>query len=978
MKVSKVLGVRGNTADDGGGKMSAEEQEQAANENPFLLLEVHEDSERERNLALERAYQAVLGEAIRISEKEFDALTISDDEALLLAEAMAENDRQEKAEKERQDEEDFVLAVRIATQPETHETQEPEPCEHDEDEEADRLLAMRMSQEWEPWVQSEDEEEGHNLEADRLPALILQQDTSAHVPTGELDDRALAERLEREQGHEGPAQVRADEVLAGELVQAFAERDAMATEDTLSRVLWLAEREALQVVEREAAHVLDDGVDDDLAYAAQLQQQQQQAQKEQEALPAEVPPNEALVCEIMRELAESDLMLQEDSAGLGWRLHEEGDHRAPGAGVPDALDYDEALATQVDLDDRTEEREQSAKDRHLAERVQHNEVARWERERAYEEYVARMYDPTAFTAWNGRPPGSLLDPTWTAVSRDAAPAAWTPVGVISRVHPPPPSSAASSSSASPPSSAASPSSSTPSPPSSSQRPGNGSAGVATSRGHGYRPPAAVVEVDNRPRVFPAGEEHKSFDTHKVVERIDKRRLLVVKAVLDAFKVEREAAIHELKRRIDRLEHGWETLTKPLKTLQKCVLLEQIVLSYLEQFHGAEVDDGTHPTLIILSHHILFLSDGRPPEASGHLSHLHTFLFVLSFCCPSFFADGCCRAEVTYIFRDYSRRGRLYAVAGKEVKLEGLLDGYDSDDGRRKVKVDRFTGKPLGSGRGATLQSMIRHLRAPLVDAFAFDIDAVNSDGQLLISLARTTNVDMEKIPTLAAYCAHRNERLQKIMTAFSVEKEAAKRLTTIVLSGGGYATWEEKYLSTSTSAGDGAVDAETKVLTPEQREVKQFADRLQQELNWLARVLLAKPQFDWLRNERQKLIEEDDKRNPTKLLLGRIVQSSENQVLEIVHKVFFKSGWCVRAKVFDGLVVEPGVGAMKRIVAADVPVKDALDDLLRRAEAKCEEEFWEVRLIEKPLHGLQDQPIETIEQAKAALQSLRQQLSSHR
>ena len=101
MKVSKGLGVRGTTADDGGGKMSAEEHEQAADENLFMLLEVHEDSERERNFALKRAYQAVLDEAIRISKEELDARTISDDEALLLVEAMAEKDRQEKAEKER-------------------------------------------------------------------------------------------------------------------------------------------------------------------------------------------------------------------------------------------------------------------------------------------------------------------------------------------------------------------------------------------------------------------------------------------------------------------------------------------------------------------------------------------------------------------------------------------------------------------------------------------------------------------------------------------------------------------------------------------------------------------------------------------------------------------------------------------------------------------------------------------------------------
>ena len=75
--------------------------------------------------------------------------------------------------------------------------------------------------------------------------------------------------------------------------------------------------------------------------------------------------------------------------------------------------------------------------------------------------------------------------------------------------------------------------------------------------------------------------------------------------------------------------------------------------------------------------------------------------------------------------------------------------------------------------------------------------------------------------------------------------------------------------------------------------------------------------------------------------MQRIVQACENEVLGIIHRAFFDANYEVRAKVFDGLVVEPRAGAPS--------VKSAM----AAAEQACLKRGWEVSLVEKPLHGLQ-------------------------
>ena len=111
--------------------------------------------------------------------------------------------------------------------------------------------------------------------------------------------------------------------------------------------------------------------------------------------------------------------------------------------------------------------------------------------------------------------------------------------------------------------------------------------------------------------------------------------------------------------------------------------------------------------------------------------------------------------------------------------------------------------------------------------------------------------------------------------------------------------------------------------------------------------------FQWTNIEREKLRKEGKSDGEIdNVLMPRIVQCCENEVLGIVHRSFEDNGWRVRAKVFDGLIAE------------DPSRIKNLSDALKAAEKACLSRGWDVRLIEKPLYHLHDEPIKTVQEAR--------------
>jgi len=284
------------------------------------------------------------------------------------------------------------------------------------------------------------------------------------------------------------------------------------------------------------------------------------------------------------------------------------------------------------------------------------------------------------------------------------------------------------------------------------------------------------------------------------------------------------------------------------------------------------------------------------------------------------SSGCVIHEVQYEHRDSASRGRLFAI-GSKVKITG-------------EKYARTT----------TLQGMPSELRCPLVGSFAYDVDCENSEVRLMCSLAAQLGFE-SLVPTLINYRDNRHHWLDKICLVHDVTMEKAKRLPNIIMSGGRYDTWLKFVCQPKTK----------------RRDIDNFACKLWLEIRALRDQLLVHPRFSWTIIERRTLLAEGRHLNVIdSLLMPRIVANCENEVLGIMHRCFFDHGWHVRAKVFDGLIIEPG------------EITSLISKVLLSAEAACLAQGWSIRLIEKPLKNTHRKAMPSLNTSQRAVQALMQ------
>ena len=195
-------------------------------------------------------------------------------------------------------------------------------------------------------------------------------------------------------------------------------------------------------------------------------------------------------------------------------------------------------------------------------------------------------------------------------------------------------------------------------------------------------------------------------------------------------------------------------------------------------------------------------------------------------------------------------------------------------------------------------------------------------------------------------CAcNRQDWLQKIMDAYAVSRDGAKRLTTIIISGGQFVSWLRK------------VGKKDHVKQP---LIINFVKGLQMEVRVLNEQLLQHSRYKWVDIERKRLLADGKQRTRRAVeaaLLPRIVASCESSILNILHRTLDRLGWTVRAKVFDGLIAEKGGTASTDLAGA-----------MRACEDECLKQGWGVKLAEKPLHGLQDSPVHTLSEVMRFMQ----------
>lgn len=282
-------------------------------------------------------------------------------------------------------------------------------------------------------------------------------------------------------------------------------------------------------------------------------------------------------------------------------------------------------------------------------------------------------------------------------------------------------------------------------------------------------------------------------------------------------------------------------------------------------------------------------------------------------------NGCVTYYVQYSHKNFSCRGRLYAIGRSVLVLPGKFP------------------------RTATLQGIHAEFRAPLTGAFAHEIDCMNNDIRLLCSLAKQLALD-DMIPALKDYRDNMDSWIEKIQEEHpQVHISNIKRLVSVIVCGGTYETWLQ-------------LVGEEDVIP----KLKRFAFRLVSEIQALSDQLVHHPRFQWTFLERKKLESQGFKEAAIKKILClRILHASENEVLGIIHRTFHHYGWIVRTKIFNSMVVECGPNVSKE--------HSALTTMMRIAERKCESVTWDIKLAEKQSFGCEEQPLHSLTEARSLM-----------
>jgi len=292
------------------------------------------------------------------------------------------------------------------------------------------------------------------------------------------------------------------------------------------------------------------------------------------------------------------------------------------------------------------------------------------------------------------------------------------------------------------------------------------------------------------------------------------------------------------------------------------------------------------------------------------------------------SEGCVVHEVAYRHKDNFNRGRIFSI-GKNIK----------------AAEDRYP-------RNTTLQTMPFDWLLPLCGAFGHYVEIENSQARILCGLAERLNL-LHLIPTLINYRDNYKEWTQKLSKHHNITVEAAQKWPNIIMMGGLYV-----YKSWLRSVG----------ATQKKAVEVTFAYRLAVEITVLADGILRHEKFRWATSDRAQLVaEERSSANIQALMLRRVVQSCENEVLSHVQRCFYNLGWDSRSKAFDSVIVERGPDA-----------KSSLRDCLNMCQTSCMMQGWDIKLIERELNGKQDKKMKTIEEARMALAHLQKYMSSQK
>ena len=118
--------------------------------------------------------------------------------------------------------------------------------------------------------------------------------------------------------------------------------------------------------------------------------------------------------------------------------------------------------------------------------------------------------------------------------------------------------------------------------------------------------------------------------------------------------------------------------------------------------------------------------------------------------------------------------------------------------------------------------------------------------------------------------------------------------------------------------------------------------------------------FRWAIADRAKLVAEGmSPANVRATILARVIESCQSDILSHIQRCCHNLGWIARSKAFDSLILEKGQDA-----------KSSLTDSLKMCQTSCVMQGWDLKLVELPMHGMQDNNIKAIQDARVVIAQL--------
>jgi len=320
-------------------------------------------------------------------------------------------------------------------------------------------------------------------------------------------------------------------------------------------------------------------------------------------------------------------------------------------------------------------------------------------------------------------------------------------------------------------------------------------------------------------------------------------------------------------------------------------------------------------------------------------------------------------------------GRRYAHAEATAQRCGAqmvtrLDTADGLDTHLTAHPRAIVDTPGHVKLSVCFQTMFRTMRPVLAGASLCDGDMVKACTAIAVDNAARLRFPAERVSQIEDYRSNGAQWLDDIATFHALAtvlgsadaaKDASKALMSAMLFGdnaeGSYAHWKKEH-SVVANAGLPLTGSPLEKLGEFNRQALGLRKYVFKHLNLkrkfeIERDKLRREREDWIRTDGG-----DPAREINRSLFASWLFEGEDAVLMIVGHELVRLGWEVVALIFDGLMVKH---------RPDVRLDVGTDAALRKVEAVLSEEGWpSVKLVEKPLYGCQNGPLERLEAARAA------------